>query len=90
MVNRLRNDLFSAKKGEVESHQLPPCKDYFVKHKQRANYQVAVGRKCLHQDPEIPRPVDRGSKMETENGRAVGDPLDGWSASTSDHLSLQL
>ena len=58
MVNRLRNDLFSAKKGEVESHQLPPCIDYFVKHKQRANYQVAVCRKCLHQDQEIPSPVD--------------------------------
>ena len=33
---------FCAKKGEVESHQLPPGKDCLTKHAQRANYQARL------------------------------------------------
>ena len=29
-INDLRYHLFCAKKGEIESHQLPPCKDCLV------------------------------------------------------------
>ena len=52
-VNALRYDLFCAKKGEVESHQLPPCIDCLQKHAQRANYQAAIWRRCLEQIPEV-------------------------------------
>lgn len=38
-VNDLRYDLFCAKKGEIVSHQLPPCRDCLVKHAQRARLQ---------------------------------------------------
>ena len=31
-VNELRNQLFRAKKGEVESGQLPPCEDCLLMH----------------------------------------------------------
>ena len=31
-INDLRYHLFCAKKGEIESHQLPPCKDCLVNH----------------------------------------------------------
>uniref|UniRef100_UPI00358DDB47 uncharacterized protein n=1 Tax=Myxine glutinosa TaxID=7769 RepID=UPI00358DDB47 len=65
-VNDLRYHLFCAKKGEVESHQLPPCRDCLVKHAQRANYQAAIWRQCLEQDPKVPSPVGRGWKMEKE------------------------
>jgi len=41
-VNDLLYHLFCAKKGEIESHQLPPCRDCLVKHAQRANYQAGV------------------------------------------------
>ena len=37
-LNSLRYHLFCAKKGGIESHQLPPCNDCFRKHVQRANY----------------------------------------------------
>ena len=52
-VNALRYDLFCAKKGEVESHQLPPCIDCLQKHAHRANYQAAIWRRCLVQIPEV-------------------------------------
>ena len=35
-INDLRYHLFCAKKGEIESHQLPPCKDCLVNHALRA------------------------------------------------------
>jgi len=41
-VNDARYELFCAKNGEVESHQLPPCQDALKKHILRANYQAGV------------------------------------------------
>ena len=41
-VNELRYQLFCAKKGEIESHQLPPCEDCLTKYAQRANYQAGI------------------------------------------------
>jgi hypothetical protein len=68
-INDLRYQLFCARKGEIESHQLPPCRDCLVKHAQRANYQAAIWRRCLQQDPQMPTPVGRGWKMELEDER---------------------
>ena len=39
-VNQCRYAVFCAKKGEAESHQLPPCQDSLYKHCRRANYQL--------------------------------------------------
>ena len=64
-INDLTYQLFCAKK-EIESHQLPPCKDCLTKHAQRANYQAAIWRRCLEQDPQVPSPIGRGWKMERE------------------------
>ncbi len=50
-INALRYHLFCVKNGEIESHQLPPCRDCLAKHAERANYQAAVWRRCLEQDP---------------------------------------
>ena len=47
-VNDLRYDIFCAKRGEIESHQLPLCRDCFVKHAQRANYQAQYGAAALN------------------------------------------
>lgn len=63
-INELRYHLFCAKKGEIESHQLPPCKDALTKHAQRANYQAGIWRRCLEKDPQVPSPVGRGWKIE--------------------------
>ena len=67
-VNDLRYDMFCAKRGEIQSYQLPPCRDCLVKHAQRANYQAAIWRRCLEQDPTVPSPVGRGWKIEKEEG----------------------
>eukprot|EP00794_Sanderia_malayensis_P021066 gene21066-23121_t len=69
-VNDLRYTLFCSKKGEIESHQLPPCRDCLEKHGQRANFQAAVWKRCLEQDPNVPSPIRRGWKMEREEGTA--------------------
>jgi len=69
MINKLRYHLFCAKKGEIESHQLPPCKDSLRQHTLhtlRANYQAGIWKSCLEKDPQVPSPVGRGQKMETE------------------------
>ena len=60
--------MLCAKRGEIPSYQLPPCRYCLVKHAQRANYQAAIWRRCLEQDPKVPSPVGRGWKIEKEEG----------------------
>ena len=60
LINELRYHLFCAKKGEIESHQLPPCKDCFLQHALRANYQAGIWQRCLQQNPQVPSPVGHG------------------------------
>ena len=69
-VNDLRYQLFCSRRGEIESHQLPPCRDCLLKHTKRANYQAAIWKRCLQQDPQVPSPVGRGWKAEHEDGVA--------------------
>ena len=63
-VNQLRYNLFCSHKGEIESHQLPPCKDSLAKHSQRANFQAAKWKKSLQADPETPSLIGNGWKLE--------------------------
>ena len=42
-----------AKKGEIESHQLPPYKDSLRRHTLRANYRAGIWRRCLEKDPQM-------------------------------------
>ena len=69
-VNELRYQLFCSRRGEIESHQLPPCRDCLVKHAKRANYQVAIWKRRLEKDPQVLTPVGRGWKIEHEDGVA--------------------
>ena len=59
-VNDLRYAMFCAKRGKIESHQLPPCRDTLQKHSKRANYQALIWRKCLEGNPFIPEPEQHG------------------------------
>ena len=59
-VNELRYNLFCAKRGEVESSQLPPCRDCLHLHILRANYQSAIWRRSLESEPDIPDPKTHG------------------------------
>lgn len=76
-VNDLRYHLFCAKNGEIESHQLPPCRDCLVQHAQRANYQAAIWQRCLEHNAAIPSPEGRGWKIERE-GNDVDNLVVNW------------
>ena len=80
-VNELRYALFCAKKGEAESHQLPPCRDCLKKQCQRANYQAAVWKNSLRNN-EVPTPVGKGWFLETNahGERLETDWMDGLPA----------
>ena len=41
-INDLRYELFVAKKGQIEAHQLPPCCDALYKQCQHDDYQIAI------------------------------------------------
>ena len=66
-INDLRYNIFCAKKGEIESHQLPPCKDTLYKHIKRANYQAAIWKRSLERAPAVPSPVGRGWLLSNED-----------------------
>ena len=70
-INDLRYSLFCAKKGDIDSHQLPPCKDTLHKHMLRANYQAAIWQRSLEQFPEVPNPTGHGWKIESQDGQDV-------------------
>jgi len=68
-INACRYRLFCAKKGELESTQLPPCRDCLRKHTLRANYQAAIWRRCLQATVDVPTPNGNGWIMtKTEEG----------------------
>jgi hypothetical protein len=68
-INELRYLLFCSKKGEIESHQLPPCLDSLRKHAERANYQAAIWKRSLEKYPDTPTPIGRGWKLIETNGK---------------------
>lgn len=53
-VNDLRYYMNCAKNGEIESHQLPLCKDCLLKHAKLANFQAGLWQQCLSHDPDAP------------------------------------
>ena len=65
-VNELRYQLFRARKGEIESGQLPPCEDCLFMHTLRANYQAGVWHRALEQCPSIPDPSGHGWSIEND------------------------
>ena len=58
-INELRYAMFCAKRGKIESNQLPPCRDS-LQHIRRANYKCFVWKQCLEQFPDIPDLEDHG------------------------------
>ncbi|KAK3729656.1 hypothetical protein QZH41_006396 [Actinostola sp. cb2023] len=69
-INELRYRLFCAKKGNIDSMQLPPCADCLFKHACRANYQAAIWKRSLECCPVIPSPIRLGWCQE-ENQLAI-------------------
>lgn len=80
-INEVRYKLFVDKKGNIDSHQLPPCKDTFNKKCKRTNYTVSVWKKSLEQKPDIEDAVGHGWKED--NGTLVIDWMSGKPAPDS-------
>ena len=66
-VNEALYVLFST--ASREENAMPPNRDSFYKHIQLANFQSAIYKRCLQQDPDIPSPVGHWWKM---NNNALG------------------
>ncbi|KAK3730477.1 hypothetical protein QZH41_014705 [Actinostola sp. cb2023] len=77
-VNDARYELFCAKNGEVESHQLPPCQDSLQKHILRANYQAAIWKRSLEANPDIPSPDGMGWTIQTSTDAVSTELLIDW------------
>lgn len=80
-VNELRYRLFCAKKGKLDSNQLPPCADCLKKHSLRANYQAAIWRRSLQNCPQVPSPIGHG--WVQEDGKLVIKWMNGEPAPTA-------
>ena len=67
-VNLLQYRLFCAKKGDIDSRLLPPCRDTLRKHCPRANNQAAVHvlRRSLQNSPVLPSSIGNGCFMKGE------------------------
>ena len=63
--------MFRAKKGHVVSGQLPPCEDALRQHTYRANYQYAIWRRCIENQPAIPSPIDGNGWNLTDGEIAI-------------------
>ena len=59
-INECRYRMFCTKKGEIDSHQLPPSRDCLRKHIERANYQTCIWRLSLETCPSVPSPHGHG------------------------------
>jgi hypothetical protein len=70
-VNSLRYEMCVSKKGKVESHHLPPCKNTLYKHCERACYQACIWNRCLEANAYIPSPVGKGWYIEKEDGQEI-------------------
>ncbi|KAG0725469.1 hypothetical protein GWK47_038592 [Chionoecetes opilio] len=73
--------MFCAKKGQIESGQLPPCEDSLMQHTLRANYQAAIWRRSLENLPDVPAP-SAGHGWELDDGGSLKNPMDGGSTSS--------
>lgn len=70
-VNKLRYQLFCARRGVVESSQLPPCQDCLFMHALRANYQAAIWRRSLQSQSFVANPTDSGWMTDEDAKLAV-------------------
>jgi len=57
-VNEMRYQLFRIKNENIDSAQMPPCKDCLKMHAVRANYQAAIWHRSLTNKPRVPSPID--------------------------------
>lgn len=59
-VDELRYQMFTGKEGQIESFQMPPCRDTLRQHNKRSNYQAGIWLRSLETKPDIPDPLAHG------------------------------
>jgi len=69
-LNKLRYQIFCARRTEVDLSQLLPCADCSSMHILRTNYQAAIWRRCLEPSLFVPSPTDCGWTTD-EDGNLV-------------------
>jgi len=86
VVNKLRYQIFFARRGEPDSSQFPLCEDCLSMHTLRSNYQAAICGRCLEPSPIVPSPTDCGWTTD-EDGNLVVEWMRG---SPAPYAVLQL
>lgn len=70
-VDELRYQMFRGKEGQIESFQMPPCKDTLRQHNKRANYQAGIWLRSLETRPIIPDPFAHGWEKDISGNLCV-------------------
>jgi len=89
-INDMHYHMFCTKKGDIESHQLPPCLDCLKKHIDRASFQAAIWRRALIQHPATPSPVGHGWEIETTDDGHDQLAIDWMSGSPAPNAVLEM
>lgn len=63
--------MFRGKEGQIESFQMPPCKDTLRQHNKRANYQAGIWLRSLETRPIIPDPFAHGWEKDISGNLCV-------------------
>ena len=71
--------LLCARRGELESIQLPPCEDCLYMHTMRANYQAGIWRSSFQQHSQVLSPVKRGW-VRNDDGQLTMEWMRGYPA----------
>ena len=58
-INTARHQIFCARRGELESNELPPCENCLIVHTMHANYQAGIWRCSLQQHLQVLSSVKR-------------------------------
>ena len=66
-INELRFRIFCAKRGNIDSTQLPPRADCLFKHASRANFQAAIWNRSLQRCPLTPTRIGSGWREDGDN-----------------------
>ena len=79
-VNEMRYKLFRIKNGNIESSQLPPCKDCLKMYTVRANYQAAIWQRSLTSNTTIQKPLDSSGWILDDEGQLTVNWMTGSTA----------
>ena len=66
-ISELKYRWFCAKKGNIDSIQLPPCVDCLFRHASRSNFQAAIWKRSLQSCQGTPTPIGSGWRKDGDH-----------------------